>query len=140
MIDDSKVKATQEWDPLTKVPQLRSFCGLVNYYQRFIKGYSTRATPLIDLLKKHKRWEQDERCQQAFDDLKKVVMKEPMSSLPDHTKVFKVHMDTLDFTIRGVLMQDIHLIAFESCKLNGIERGYTVQEKEMTTIVHCLHT
>lgn len=67
-------------------------------------------------------------------------MKEPMSSLPDHTKVFKVHMDALDFTIRGVLMQDIYLIAFESCKLNDIERGYTVQEKEMTTIVHCLYT
>ena len=32
MMDDSKVKAIQEWDPPTKVPQLRSFLGLVNYY------------------------------------------------------------------------------------------------------------
>ena len=32
MMDDSKVKAIQEWDPPTKVPQLRYFLGLVNYY------------------------------------------------------------------------------------------------------------
>ena len=32
MMDDSKLKAIQEWDPPTKVPQLRFFLGLVNYY------------------------------------------------------------------------------------------------------------
>ena len=30
MRDESKIKATQEWDPPTKMPQLRSFLGLVN--------------------------------------------------------------------------------------------------------------
>ena len=37
-------------------------------------------------------------------------------------------------------MQERHPIAFESRKLNEVERRYTVQEKETTTIVHCLHT
>ncbi|RVW28374.1 Transposon Tf2-11 polyprotein [Vitis vinifera] len=89
MMDNSKVKAIQEWDPPTKVPQLRSFLGLVNYYRRFIKGYSARAAPLTDLLKKNKAWEWDERCQQAFEDLKKAVTEEPVLALPDHTKVFE---------------------------------------------------
>ena len=57
MMDGSKVKAIQEWDPPTKVPQLISFLGLVNYYRRFIKGYLARVTPLMDLLKKNKAWE-----------------------------------------------------------------------------------
>ena len=35
-------------------------------------------------------------------------------------------------------MQEGHPIAFESRKLNDTERRYTVQEKEMTAIVHCL--
>nr|CAN82874.1 hypothetical protein VITISV_013688 [Vitis vinifera] len=135
MMDNSKVKAIQEWDPPTKVPQLRSFLGLVNYYRRFIKGYSARAAPLTDLLKKNKAWEWDERCQQAFEDLKKAVIEEPVLALPDHTKVFEVHTDALDFAIGGVLMQERHPIAFESRKLNDTERRYTVQEKEMTAIV-----
>lgn len=33
-----------------------------------------------------------------------------------------------------------HPIAYESRKLNDTERRYTVQEKEMTAIVHCLRT
>ena len=54
MMDDGKVKAIQDWDPPTKVPQLRYFLGLVNYYRQFIKGYFIWAAPLTDLLKKNK--------------------------------------------------------------------------------------
>ena len=68
-LDDSKVKAIQEWDLSTKVPQIRSFLSLENYYRWFIKGYLVRATPLTNLPKKNKAWEWDERCQQAFEDL-----------------------------------------------------------------------
>ncbi|RVX03453.1 Transposon Tf2-2 polyprotein [Vitis vinifera] len=98
MMDDSKVKAIQEWDPPTKVPQLRYFLGM----------------------------EWDGRCQQAFEDLKKAVTEEPVLALPDHTKVFEVHTDASDFAIGGVLMQERHPIAFESRKLNDAERRYTL--------------
>ena len=63
-----------------------------------------------------------------------------MLALPDHTKVFEVHTNASDFAIGGVLMQDRHLIAFESCKLNNIEKRYTVQEKEITAIIYFLRT
>ena len=37
-------------------------------------------------------------------------------------------------------MQEKHHIAFENWKFNEAERWYTVQEKEMKAIVHCLRT
>ncbi|KAL6345668.1 hypothetical protein AAG906_017404 [Vitis piasezkii] len=49
-------------------------------------------------------------------------------------------MDASDFAIGGVLMQDRHPIAFKSHKLNDMEMCYTMQENEMTAIVHCLCT
>ena len=137
MMEEGKIKAIQEWEPPTKVPQLRSFLGLVNYYRRFINGYSARAAPLTDLLKKGKAWTWDEKCQQAYEDLKKAVTEEPVLALPDHTKVFEVHTDASDFATGRVLMQERRPIAFESY---DTERRYTVQEKEMTAIVHCLRT
>ena len=140
MIDEGKVKAIQDWDPSTKVTELRSFLGLVNYYRRFIKGYSAKAAPLTDLLKKGKAWEWSAKCQCVFEDLKKAVTEEPVLCLPDCTKPYEVQTDASDFAIGGVLMQEGHPIAYESRKLNDTERRYTVQEKEMTAIIHWLRT
>ncbi|KAG8372904.1 hypothetical protein BUALT_Bualt12G0115600 [Buddleja alternifolia] len=103
-----------------------------------MSGYSSRATPLTDLLKKNKPWVWSEACQLAFEDLKAAVSMEPVLALPNFEKMFELHMDASDFAIGGVLMQEGHPISFESRKLNETERRYTVQEKEMTAIVHCL--
>ncbi|CAN6567559.1 unnamed protein product [Malus baccata var. baccata] len=138
MMEKGKIKAIQEWEPPTKVPTLRSFLGLANYYRRFIKGYSAIAAPLTDLLKKNKAWEWTDRCQEAFERLKKALMEEPVLRLPDLSKAFELHTDASDFAIGGVLMQEGHLIAYESRKLNNAEKRYTTHEKEMTAIVHCL--
>ena len=125
-------KAILEWDPPTKVTQLRSFLGLVNYYRRFIKSYSAIAAPLIDLLKKGEGWIWSQECQQAFETLKKAITEEPVLSLPDLNKPFELHTDDSDFAIGGVLMQEGHPIAFESRKLNDTERRYTVQAVSYT--------
>ncbi|KAL0294095.1 UNVERIFIED_CONTAM: hypothetical protein Scaly_2991500 [Sesamum calycinum] len=66
-MDKSKVQAIQDWEPPRKVSEQRSFLGLVNYYRRFIKGYSSMAAPLTDLLKKNRAWVWDARCQDAFE-------------------------------------------------------------------------
>lgn len=47
-MDEQKVCAIRDWAVPTKVTELRSFLGLVNYYRRFIAGYSKRAAPLTD--------------------------------------------------------------------------------------------
>lgn len=139
-MDESKVRAIQKWEPPRKVFELRSFLELANYYRKFIKGYSTIAAPLTYMLKKNQTWSWDERCQTTFEELKEAVIQEPVLVLPDHTKPYEVHTDASDFALGGVLMQKGHPIAYESRKLNDAEKLYTVQEKEMTAVVHCLRT
>ncbi|GJZ79971.1 putative nucleotidyltransferase, ribonuclease H, partial [Tanacetum coccineum] len=68
----------------------------VNYYRRFIMGYSAIASPLTDLLKKNKAWIWDEEFQAAFESLKKAVMEEPLLRLPDVTMPFELHTDASD--------------------------------------------
>ena len=104
-MDDNKMQVIQERDPPTKVPQLKSFLDLVNYYQRFIKGYSTEVASLTNLLKKNKAWAWDKKWQQAFEDLKNVVIEELMLALPNHMKVFKILTDASNFAIGEVLIR-----------------------------------
>jgi len=72
--------------------------------------------------------------------LKKAIIEEPAPSLLDLNKPFELHTNVSDLAIGSVLMQEGYPIAFESWKLNGTQRRYTVQENEMTAVIHCLHT
>ena len=82
-MDEQKVKAIMDWPTPQKVPELRSFLGLANYYRRFIKGYSRKVAVLTDLLKKDRPWQWTAECQLALEKLKNGVATEPVLRLPD---------------------------------------------------------
>lgn len=48
--------------------------------------------------------------------------------------------DASDLAIDVVLMQKIHVLAYEYCKLNYVELNYSVHEKELFVVVHALET
>lgn len=76
--------------------------------------------------------------QEALQELKEAVMQEPMMRLSDVMRPFELHTEASDFSIGGVLVQEGHPIAYESRNLNETKRRYTVQEKEMTSVILCL--
>ncbi|XP_026454743.1 uncharacterized protein LOC113355971 [Papaver somniferum] len=139
-MDQKKVKAILDWPEPKKLGELRSFLGLANYYRRFIIGYSKKVAPLTDLLRKDKSWAWDDECRRSFDALKEAVSTEPVLCLPSFDVPFEVHTDASDRSLGGVLGKDGHPVAYESCKLNDAEARYTVHEKEMLAVIHCLRT
>ncbi|KAL0451522.1 UNVERIFIED_CONTAM: Transposon Tf2-11 polyprotein [Sesamum latifolium] len=66
------------------------------------------------------------------------MVTDPVLALPDMSKLFMVETDASDYALGGVLMQDGHPVAFESRKLKDVERRYSVHEKELLAVVHCL--
>jgi hypothetical protein len=56
-VDPKKVQEVMDWKPPTIVRQIRSFLGLVGYYQRFIPDFSRIAKPMTELLKKGVKYE-----------------------------------------------------------------------------------
>ena len=90
------------------------------------------------MLKKDIKWVWSERCDEAFQNLKKAIASEQILKLPNFELPFEVHTDASDKAIGGVLVQEGHPMAFESRKLNDAEQRYSTHEKEMVAVVHSL--
>jgi hypothetical protein len=65
-VDPEKVEAVSNWQRPTNVSEIRSFLGLAGYYRRFIEGFSKIARPMIELLKKEKKFAWTESCERSF--------------------------------------------------------------------------
>ena len=50
-VDPEKVQILKDWRIPQNIHELRSFLGLVNFYRRFIVGFSQIAWPLNQLMK-----------------------------------------------------------------------------------------
>jgi hypothetical protein len=55
-VDPGKVQKVLDWKTSRIVHQVHSFLGLAGYYRRFILNFSKIAKPIIDLLKKEKKF------------------------------------------------------------------------------------
>ena len=129
--------------PTTK-KQLRSFLGLVGWYQKFIPNYSMITAPLTTLLQKKQpnvlKW--NEEHESAFRILKKAIVSEPMLRTPDFSLPFLVQTDASETAIGAALLQkfgnDVLPVAFASRKLQPRETRYTVGERECLAIIFAL--
>ena len=61
---------------------VRAFLGLCSYYRKFIGGFAHIAAPLHALTKKHRPFQWDHACQDAFDMLKDGLTKAHVLALP----------------------------------------------------------
>ncbi len=96
---------------------------------------------MTNLLKKSfGTYDWDEVSNEAFETLKGILVKAPMLKLPDFDKKFELHFDASDFAIGGVLVQDGRPVAFENKKLNKTTQRWSMHEKEMWAMIHCLKT
>ncbi|KAK4381990.1 Transposon Ty3-I Gag-Pol polyprotein [Sesamum angolense] len=137
-MDREKVQAVMDWGIPSKMADLRSFFVLVNYYKRFIKGYSKIVNPLKDLLRKDQKWQWTFAWYDAFKSLKQAISSQPVLKLPQFDKPFEVQVNASDRALGGVLVQDKHPVVFESRKLKDAELPYNIHEKEIKAVIHCL--
>ncbi|GJP77401.1 hypothetical protein CLOP_g7799 [Closterium sp. NIES-67] len=143
-IDPRKIKTIQEWKPPTNLKELQSFLGFVNYVRRFIPNMAGLSAPLTDRLKDHVCFWWGEKQQAAFDQLKIALTSPPVLHISDPNRPYEVVTDASDIAIGAVLLQDfgdgLQPVAYESRKLQGAEKNYTVHDKEMLAIVHAFKT
>ena len=136
-MDPRKVEAVLKWERPTNMTEIQSFLGFVRYYQRFIEGFSTLASP-SKLTRKEVRFVWSEECEASFQELKERLTSAPVLALPSGTKGFLVYNDASKRGLGCVLMQHGRVIAYASRQLKSHKVNYPVHDLELVVVVFAL--
>ena len=77
-MEEEEMKDILEQLTSKEVKDIQKFLGLINYYWQFIKNFAAIARLLHNMVKKNQKWEQTERQEKEFQELKKRLTKEPV--------------------------------------------------------------
>ena len=143
--DEGKIEAIKNWPTPTNIMEVRSFLGFMGYYCQFIPKFAQVAWPLHELTsgenagKKKAAIKWDSRCQQAFNDLKRLSTTAPILAYANFTKPFKLHTDACGSGLGAVLYQTHEdgtdaVIAFASQSLIEAESHYPAHKLEFLTL------
>ena len=87
-VDPEKVEAVMSWERSKSVFEICSFLGLVGYYRRFIEDFSLLAAPMTRLTRKGVKFQWDDLCEQAFQELKRRLTSAPILIIPERGPMY----------------------------------------------------
>ena len=101
-MDPGKLNGIKDWPAPTTVKHVQGFLGFRKFYRQFIQNFSKLAKPLNELLKKERKFDWTDECQQA---MKRKFTEEPVLGMPDHNKPFQIECDASKYASGAVLTQ-----------------------------------
>ena len=141
-----KLEAVRKMPPPTNPKEVRQFLGLVGYYRKFVPKFADIARPLTNLTKLDVPYEWTTRCQEAFEFLKEMLLKEPVLKYPDPSRPYTLFTDASKFAWACVLTQEyehefdgkkrkiLHPITYMSGLFKGSQVNWATLTKEAYAI------
>ena len=83
----------------------------VTYYRRFIEDFSRLAAPMTRLTRKEVKFDCDDRCEEAFQELKRRLTSALILIVPDRGQGYTVYCDASRAGLGCVLMQSRRVVA-----------------------------
>lgn len=140
-VDPKKVEAIVNWPQPRKLVEVQEFVGFLNFYWRFIEGFSQIARLLHNLTKKEAELIWTPKCEKAFAELKSQITTTSVLATT-REEGLRIEADACQYTIRGVLLQEqegvFRPIAYYSKSLNDTERNYDIHDRELLAIMKTL--
>jgi hypothetical protein len=126
-MDPVKIAGVVDWPTPSNKKEVQSFIGFINFYRRFIPGFSHHACALFDLTMKDVRFIWGSPQEDSFMKLKELVTSAPVLILPNDNLPFRLEADGSSIAMGVVLSQQNvddnawHPVAFLSKALNPVE-------------------
>ena len=142
--DPQKVEAVKNWRRPSSCKEALSFAAFVNYYHRFVPGFSEKARPLYELGHK-KKFEWTDEHEEAFQALRTAVITAPVVGYPRDTGDWILDTDASAYAMGAVLSQkqknadgveEEKVIAYGSKAFHGREQRYCARRRELLAIAY----
>ncbi|MCO5551883.1 hypothetical protein L7F22_005389 [Adiantum nelumboides] len=134
-----KIKAIQEAVASTNANKTSSFPGYVNFYRRFVDKLAELANSMYALTKKEIAFIWDSKCQEGFENIKKIISKKPILKQHRWDIIFHVHVDASSIALGAILAQpegEVDFpIYFASRRFSQAKQVYTTTEREALGMV-----
>ena len=134
-VDPKKVEAVMSWERLKSLFEIRSFLGLARYYKRFIEDFSRLTAPMTRLTWKKVKFDWDDRCEEASQELKRRLTIAPILIVPNRGQGYTVYYDASSAGLGCVLMQSGRVVAYSSRQLKNHEQNYPTHDLELAAVV-----
>lgn len=141
--DPQKVAAMSGYPTPKNVREVRRLLGLAGWYRRFIPQFASITAPISGLLKKNtNKFTWTEEANIAFNQIKTILVSEPILSCPNYNQTFSIQCDASDLGIGGILVQGEgeteRIIAYMSEKLSAAEQKYQTTERECLAVIRSI--
>jgi hypothetical protein len=98
-VDEAKIEAIKSWSVPATLTQLQSFLGLVGFYRRFMRDFSTIDAPLNDLTKKGVPFYWGVAQEHSFDTLIDKLTHGPYSNFPILVRLLSLNVLQVEFEL-----------------------------------------
>ena len=90
------------------------------------------------LTQKEVKLDWDDRCEKAFQELKRRLTSAPILIFPDRGQGYTVYCDASRAELGCVLMQSRMVVAYDSRQLKNHEKNYPTHDMELAAVVFAL--
>ncbi|XP_073294444.1 uncharacterized protein [Primulina huaijiensis] len=131
-VNQEKVKSVLSMPSPRSVKEVKKLTGMIASLSRFISRSAHRSYPFFPVLRKARHFGWNEKCEQAFRDLKSHLAELPVLVKPDPGEKLFVYLSTTEYAVSSVLIKeegyDQKLVYYVSHALRGPELRYSEED------------
>ena len=144
--DPEKLRVLREWPAPSKVREMQSFLGFINFYAEYLADATQLTAQLYDLTTGHKGDDPIKLSPQnvaAFEEIKRKLCAAPQLAHPDLDRPFTLYTDASNIAVGAILLQRDsngveRPVSFFSKKLSSAQRNYSTFERECLAVICAL--
>ena len=123
--------------------QTRAFCRMVNFLSSFLPNPRRLLILIYDLQKKPKKFKWTDEAEKAFNEIKKLLISQPVLKAPTPDGLFRRKSDTSREGVGGTLLQkqgdEWVVIGYHSKRLPKSAKNFGITELELTGLLVNIH-